>query len=79
MMDVINHKSYHKLFNIYDFIKIIKHLIYFNELFGYSELTLVMDNCSSHKSKATKSELQKLNMNIYFLPTYSPCLDPIEI
>ena len=62
-----------------DFIKIIKHWIYFNEFFWYSELTLVIDNCSSYKSKATMSELQKLNMNIYFLPTYSPCLAPIEI
>ena len=36
-----------------------------------------MDNFSSHKSKATMSELQKLNMNIYILLSYSPCLSPI--
>ena len=42
------------------------------------ELVFVMDNCSSHKSKITIFESHSLNMNISFLPTYSPNLALIE-
>ena len=61
-----------------DFIKVMKHWINFHEWFGYRELDFVMDNCPSHKSKKTIFESHSLNMNISFLPTYSPNLALIE-
>ena len=50
-----------------------------NEMFGWNELVYIMDNCSSHKSKLTKHEIDHLKMRIYYIPIYSPTFAPIEI
>jgi transposase len=44
-------------------------------------LTVVLDNASFHKSKATRhivEYLEKLGVHLYFLPAYSPELNRIE-
>ena len=44
-------------------------------------LTVILDNASFHKSKATKhvvEYLQKQGVHLYFLPAYSPELNRIE-
>ena len=40
-------------------------------------LTLI-DNFSSHIAKITKEAAEKLGMDLLFLPTYSPSLQPVE-
>eukprot|EP00003_Mantamonas_plastica_P004138 TRINITY_DN1325_c0_g1_i14.p1 TRINITY_DN1325_c0_g1~~TRINITY_DN1325_c0_g1_i14.p1 ORF type:complete len:355 (-),score=62.59 TRINITY_DN1325_c0_g1_i14:473-1537(-) len=39
---------------------------------------LVMDNCSVHKGDAVRSLCRRFNVDIEFLPAYSPYLNPIE-
>jgi len=39
---------------------------------------IVIDNFASHKSRRVKVTAKKLNMNLIFLPPYSPDLNPIE-
>jgi transposase len=44
-------------------------------------LTVILDNASFHKSKATRhvvKHLEKLGVQLYFLPAYSPELNRIE-
>lgn len=40
--------------------------------------TIVMDNVSFHKSKATKEIIEKAGHSLLYLPPYSPDLNPIE-
>ena len=39
---------------------------------------VVMDNLSSHKSTATRRVIEQADAALWFLPPYSPDLDPIE-
>lgn len=39
---------------------------------------VVMDNLASHKSKAARSAIRKAGAHLFFLPKYSPDLNPIE-
>jgi transposase len=39
---------------------------------------IIMDNCSTHHSKAVKARLQKLSLEVLYMPPYSPELNPIE-
>ena len=39
---------------------------------------LVMDNCSIHKSQVLKDIVESHGCRLYFLPPYSPDLNPIE-
>jgi len=41
-------------------------------------ILLIIDNFSSHKSKDTKKAAMKLNIELCYLPAYSPQLQPIE-
>ncbi len=41
--------------------------------------TLIMDNLSSHKSAKVKKILKKKEVDIIFLPPYSPEMNPIEM
>ena len=48
---------------------------------GAKPLTVVLDNASIHKAKATRhvvEHLKKQGVTLYFLPTYSPELNRIE-
>jgi transposase len=40
---------------------------------------VVMDNCTSHKSKLVREAIVKLGINIIYLPPYSPDFNPIEM
>jgi len=39
---------------------------------------VVMDNLSSHKSTATRQSIEQADAELWFLPPYSPDLNPIE-
>jgi transposase len=39
---------------------------------------VIMDNLSSHKSKAVRNALRKAGARVFLLPKYSPDLNPIE-
>jgi len=39
---------------------------------------VVMDNLGSHKSKAVRRAIRKAGARLFFLPKYSPDLNPIE-
>jgi transposase len=39
---------------------------------------VILDNLSSHKSKAVRSAVRKAGAHLFFLPKYSPDLNPIE-
>jgi transposase len=39
---------------------------------------VILDNLSSHKSKAVRSAVRKAGAHLIFLPKYSPDLNPIE-
>ena len=39
---------------------------------------VIMDNLGSHKSKAVRQALRKAGAKLFFLPKYSPDLNPIE-
>ena len=46
----------------------------------YDKLLLVMDNAFIHHSKFTQEFLKwQVNVEVFFLPTYSPELNPIEL
>ena len=39
---------------------------------------VVMDNLSSHKSKAVRNAIRKAGARLFLLPKYSPDLNPVE-
>jgi len=39
---------------------------------------VIMDNLSSHKSEATRQAIEAADAELWFLPPYSPDLNPIE-
>lgn len=39
---------------------------------------VVMDNLGSHKAKAVRAAIRKVGAKLFFLPPYSPDLNPIE-
>jgi len=39
---------------------------------------VILDNLSSHKSKAVRKAIREAKAHIFFLPPYSPDLNPIE-
>jgi len=40
---------------------------------------LVLDNCSVHHSKLVTETIDRLGINVLFLPPYSPDFNPIEL
>ena len=61
------------------FITSLNNWIVSQKLFEYNEVIYIMDNCPSHKSKATISIFNRLHLKVIFLPVYSPNLAPIEL
>ena len=47
--------------------------------FNYSNVLIILDNWSIHKSKETLFKLKKINWKIIYLPAYSPMLAPVEM
>ena len=71
-----------KTINTENFVWILKILDYWLKLknnFGYSQVLLMQDNCSYHKSSSSKSLLRKLGYTVIYLPVYSPDFVPIEM
>ena len=50
-----------------------------NSIFGYKKVSILLDNCSSHRAKTTLDYLKAKNWSIFFLPPYSPQLAPVEL
>ena len=42
------------------------------------KLHLIVEQAGYHKAQAVKDEAEKLNINLVYLPAYSPNLNPIE-
>lgn len=42
------------------------------------KIHMIWDNASYHRSKEVKSEAERLNIKLHYLPPYSPNLNPIE-
>jgi putative transposase len=43
-----------------------------------NRICLILDNFPTHKAKKVKDKAQRLNIELIFLPPYSPDLNPIE-
>ena len=59
----------------------INHLVKWirdNDSFNYSEILMILDNCSIQKSSKIKLQLKRLNWKVMYLPVYSPMYAPIE-
>ncbi len=39
---------------------------------------MILDNFASHRSLAVRKKAEELNIRLFFLPSYSPDLNPIE-
>ena len=61
------------------FLKILDYWLKLKNNFGYSQVLLMLDNCSYHKSSSSKSLLRKLGYTVIYLPAYSPDFAPIEM
>ena len=44
----------------------------------YGRIMIILDNFRSHHTKLTTETAKKLNIDLIFLPPYSPDLNPIE-
>ena len=42
------------------------------------KINIILDNAQIHKAQVTKIVAEILNINIIYLPVYSPFLNPIE-
>lgn len=40
---------------------------------------VLLDNCTVHSAALVKETLKKCNVNFWFIPKYSPDLNPIEL
>jgi transposase len=72
---VIHHKMQNKAYNTLSFVEFIRELM---EKKPANITTFVMDNISFHKSKIIQEIADQNNINILFIPPYSPQFDPIE-
>ena len=50
-----------------------------NQYFEYDQVSIILDNCSTHRSIKTGNYLSTKPWNIYFLPPYSPQLVTVEL
>ena len=57
---------------------IINFLEKLREMNPTGTILLLIDNFSSHKTKKVKNKAKELNIELCYLPTYSPQLQPIE-
>ena len=60
------------------FLKILISWLQSNNYFEYSQVILLLDNCSIHKSDSTISVLQRFKFTTLFIPAYSPDFAPVE-
>ena len=62
-----------------NFLCILKYFLQMRELHSKNKSVIILDNAPYHWSKITNERMKNLNLNILFLPPYSPILAPIEI
>ena len=60
------------------FLWIMKYILKLRKLGMYGEYVIKLDNASYHTASDTKSAMEKLGMNVWFLPPYSPVFAPVE-
>jgi transposase len=60
------------------FISVIQDLIEQHGLNLLQNWVLVVDNAQIHKSALVKTVIEKMNLNLIYLPPYSPFLNPCE-
>ena len=58
-----------------DFCQFLIEVRRFNPL---NRICLVLDNFATHKAKKVKEKARELNIELVYLPPYSPDLNPIE-
>ena len=61
------------------FISYLNKWILGNNMFGKKNVSIILDNCSSHRSSASKNTIISNNITIIYLPTYSPQFAPVEL
>ena len=50
-----------------------------NKNIKYSQYWVILDNCTSHKTKIVTQYIRNTNWEAYFMPPYSPQFTPVEI
>ena len=60
------------------FLENLKQWLRNNNNFNYSDVLLLLDNWSIHKSRESIKKLKKINAKILYLPPYSPNFAPVE-
>ena len=65
--------------NFWDFLYILVFAIENTKMRQISEWIITLDNASTHHAKYSISKYAELNVNIIFLPRYSPILAPVEL
>ena len=68
----IDFKEHSRKEDITEFLKQIRNLN------PYGRILIILDNFRSHHAKLTTETAGKLNIDLLFLPPYSPHLNPIE-
>ena len=61
------------------FIRILNKWLNDNKNIKYSGYWVILDNCTSHKAKIVTQLLKNINLEVYFIPPYSPQFAPVEI
>ena len=65
--------------NFWDFLWILVFAIENTKMRQISEWIITLDNASTHHAKYSISKYTEFNVNIIFLPRYSPMLAPVEL
>ena len=65
--------------NYWDFNCILKYAIGDTNMIEESNYIILWDNASIHRSNLALKTAKNLNLNIHFLPSYSPFLAPVEL
>jgi putative transposase len=68
----IDFKDHSKKEDVIEFLKLIR------AVNPYGKIMIILDNFRSHHAKLTTETAEKLNIDLVFLPPYSPDLNPIE-
>ena len=61
------------------FINYLHNWLVDNNMFGKKDVSIILDNWSSHRSNSSIKTIKRSNMNIVYLPTYSPQFAPIVL
>ena len=63
---------------IVDFLKVLLGFIKRVDGVDGSKIGIILDNCQCHRTKKVKEFAQRSSLRLYFLPSYSPELAPVE-